>query len=95
MFVNVALDFQDIPAYLVEELNFPSEYVAGLFATIVFIAIVVIPFVATRNTGLGLLIGGMIVFVCVGIGWIDSWIVIFQVMLVAGLFTFGILKKLY
>lgn len=95
MFVNVALDFQDIPQYLMTELNLPSLWSAGLLATILALIIVVVPCVAAKKPAIGVLFGGFVLFFAYSLEWLDSWLVIVQVMLIAGLATFGALKKVF
>lgn len=92
---GIALNLADVPSALAGQLGIPNEYVAGLLATIVFIIMVTVPFIYARLSVIGSVIGLGAFFFCVGLQWIEGWLVMIVVLFVSGLVSFGVIRKLF
>lgn len=88
------VNFTAFPTQLMDRLLLPNMFTANMLASIIIFMICMTPFALFGRFMLGLIAGNMVIFFCCAMGWLDGWIVLFQVMLVAGLFSFGMLSKI-
>lgn len=88
------VNFTAFPSALQDALLLPNIFTANLLASIIIFMICMTPFAIFGRFMLGLIAGNMVLFFCCAMGWLDGWIILFQVMLVAGIFSFGLLSKI-
>jgi len=91
-----AVNFSSVPYFLQQQLMLPSLYSAQLLAVIVIVIITTICVMAISDSILPVtIVIVMDLFFCTSIGWLDGWVIVMLTMLIAGLWTIGLVSDLF
>lgn len=90
-----AVNFSSVPYYLQSQLMLPSLYSAKLLCVIVIVIITTICTMAISDNIIPVtIVIVMDLFFCTSIGWLDGWVIVMLTMLIAGLWTVGLVSDL-
>lgn len=89
------VNFTALPDMMLIRLQLPSIFVARFLASLIVIMICCVPFAIYGKFLITILVFEISIMFCTVIGWLDGWIMLVNVFIVAGLFTFGFLSKMY
>ena len=89
------VNFTALPNALLERLQLPSLFVSKFLASLIVIMICCVPFAIYGKFLITILVFEISMMFCTVIGWLDGWVMLVNVFIVAGLFTFGFLSKMY
>lgn len=90
-----AVNFTSVPYYLKQQLMLPSLYSAKLLCVIVIVLITVICTMAISDNIIAVtVVIVMDLFFCTSIEWLDGWVIVMLTMLIAGIWTMGLVSDL-
>ena len=69
-------------------------FTARVLASMIFIFIMMLPFALFGKFVLSLIVSQVALSFVTAIGWLDGWIMMLDILVVAGLFTFGFMSKM-
>lgn len=91
-----AVNFSSVPYFLQQQLMLPSLYSARLLCVIVIVVITTICTMAISDNIIPVtIVIVMDLFFCTSIGWLDGWVIVMLTMLIAGLWTIGLVSDLF
>lgn len=91
-----AVNFSSVPYFLQQQLMLPSLYSARLLCVIVIVIITTICTMAISDNIIPVtIVIVMDLFFCTSIGWLDGWVIVMLTMLIAGLWTIGLVSDLF
>ena len=91
-----AVNFSSVPYFLQQQLMLPSLYSAKLLAVIVIVIITVICTMAISDSIIPVTIVIVLdLFFCTSIEWLDGWVIVMLTMLIAGMWTIGLVSDLF
>lgn len=96
MLVMATGDFNitSLPTVLVERLGFPNEYISGIFATLIIFIIFVLPCLYYGNFPLGIMVFQLVLIMATVLGWLSTWVLLINCIIISALFAYGLLDKL-
>jgi len=91
-----AVNFSSVPYFLQQQLMLPTLYSAKLLCVIVIVIITVICTMAISDNIIPVTIVIVLdLFFCTSIEWLDGWVIVMLTMLIAGLWTIGLVSDLF
>ena len=88
------LNLTALPDILASRLTLPNTYVSGIFATLILFIIFVIPCLYYNNFPLAIMTFQLVLILSTVLGWLSTWVLLIDMILIASLFAYGLLDKL-
>lgn len=88
------LNLTALPDILTGRLTLPNEYVAGVFATLIVFIIFVLPCLYYGNFPLAIMVFELVLIFATVLGWLSTWVLLINFIIVASMFAYGLLDKL-